>query len=281
MPQGFKGWAIWAVAQVILTGAFKLAYKLLENALIGWGDEKIAVWFGITSPDASTAFDWALPFALAALTLWAYHTIHSRLAVSNGAVERQRQTLTLEPRRVILIGLAIIIVGLVIAGFGAWRERQPSTLKQSTNAENPFEWGTGTSIRMVSGSLNISVLDKSSHNEGGEEVILNDAYLISGITGERRDMKILVGNTFVSLRDIGPIPPRALVALRADFNESGGGISEAEFFKEWSIIYFVYECNGKKFPRQKMDEKFFRKMFDGSRQQNNVEPHVTLKKKTN
>ena len=73
MPQGIKGWAIWALAQAGFTLAYKLAYKLAENAMISWGDDKIAVRFGITSPDASTVFDWAVPFALAAVTLWLFY----------------------------------------------------------------------------------------------------------------------------------------------------------------------------------------------------------------
>jgi hypothetical protein len=77
LPQGFRGWALWAVAQAGFTLAYKLAYKLVENAMIGWGDDKIAAWFGITSPDASTVFDWAVPFLLAAVTLATYHALHS------------------------------------------------------------------------------------------------------------------------------------------------------------------------------------------------------------
>lgn len=75
MPNGIRGWAIWVVAQVVLSVAFKLLYKLAENAVIGWGDDQIAAYLGITSPSAATALSWALPVGLAAITLWIYHLV--------------------------------------------------------------------------------------------------------------------------------------------------------------------------------------------------------------
>lgn len=73
MPQGIKGWAVWVGGQLALTYAFKLAIKLVDNAVIGWGDDQIAAYFGISSPSIATAFNWALPFVLAATTLWLFH----------------------------------------------------------------------------------------------------------------------------------------------------------------------------------------------------------------
>ena len=52
--------------------------------MIGWGDEKIAAYFGITSPDASTVFDWAVPFGLAIITLAIYHALAFPAATANG-----------------------------------------------------------------------------------------------------------------------------------------------------------------------------------------------------
>jgi hypothetical protein len=129
MPQGFRGWALWAFAQALLTGAFKLAYKLVENAMIGWGDEKIATLFGITSPDASTVFDWAVPFVLAAVTLWLFHryTTHplkealakqstgdrfSATGVVHGP-SRRTWIQRVEPHHIIVLGLAIAAAGVV------------------------------------------------------------------------------------------------------------------------------------------------------------------------
>src|SRR5712664_1104469 len=127
MPQGFKGWALWAFAQAVLTGAFKLAYKLVENAMIGWGDEKVAALFGITSPDASTVFDWAVPFVLAAVTLWLFHryTTHplkEALAQQSTGDRFSATAAVYGPPRLTWIERVepyhIIVLGLVIAGAG-------------------------------------------------------------------------------------------------------------------------------------------------------------------
>jgi type II secretory pathway pseudopilin PulG len=136
MPQGIKGWAIWLGAQAVLTLALKLIVKLADNALISWGDDKIAAWFGITSPDASTVFDWALPFVLAAGTLWLFHryttrTLKEALAqqgggdrfsatgiVGSGSPPLRTWIQRVEPSHVIILGLAIAAIGAI------WQMRQ-------------------------------------------------------------------------------------------------------------------------------------------------------------
>jgi hypothetical protein len=90
-------------------------------------------------------------------------------------------------------------------------------------------------------------------------------------------MKAMVGLEFFPIADISPIPPGASIVARADFGEATGGMTEAEFFKNWSTTFFVYECDGKKQPRITMDEKFFRGLFDGNGPRLRVEPHVTRK----
>ncbi len=73
MPKGLSQWIAWLIAQGLLTGAFRLIYKLVENAVLGWGDDQIAAWLGFSSPNAATVIAWGVPLALAALTLWGYH----------------------------------------------------------------------------------------------------------------------------------------------------------------------------------------------------------------
>lgn len=77
MPKGIRGWTIFVLAQLALTAALKLVFKLLDNALMGWSDDQIAAYFGIQSPTATTVFNWGFPFALAAMILWGYHIIHN------------------------------------------------------------------------------------------------------------------------------------------------------------------------------------------------------------
>ena len=51
---------------------------------MGWGDDQIAAWLGITAPSflqvISFVTSWGPPPILAALTMWTYHWLHSRQA---------------------------------------------------------------------------------------------------------------------------------------------------------------------------------------------------------
>ena len=75
MPQGIKGWALFTIAQVFLTVAWKWVIKLGEHAVLGWGDEQIGHVFGISSPALTTVIAWGFPIVLAAGTLILYHVL--------------------------------------------------------------------------------------------------------------------------------------------------------------------------------------------------------------
>lgn len=73
MPNGLKQWAIWGAAQTVLTVVFNTILKLADNAVIGWVDDQIGKALGLPTPSISAVMSWAIPFAVAGLTLWAYH----------------------------------------------------------------------------------------------------------------------------------------------------------------------------------------------------------------
>src|SRR2546425_10176540 len=62
------------------TAILGVAYKLAENAALGWGDNVIGDWLALSSPTipqvVKFAWLWVLPFGLAALTLYGYHKFH-------------------------------------------------------------------------------------------------------------------------------------------------------------------------------------------------------------
>lgn len=91
MPTGFKGWAIWVAAQAALTFVLRLLIKLADNAVMGWGDDHIAAYFGIKSPTGDTVFEWGLPFTMAALILLAYHLIQRWPFSSRSARYQERE----------------------------------------------------------------------------------------------------------------------------------------------------------------------------------------------
>jgi hypothetical protein len=128
MPQGIRGWAIWGAAQVLLTLALKIIIKLADNAMMGWGDDRLAELFGITSPSASTVFNWAVPFILAAVALWLFHHFTTRplreaLAQQSGGdrfsaigvvygPSRRTWIQKVEPYHIIILGLLIAVGGV-------------------------------------------------------------------------------------------------------------------------------------------------------------------------
>jgi hypothetical protein len=129
MPKGFKGWAIWGAAQVAVTYAIKLLIRLADNAMMGWGDDRLAELFGITSPNASTVFNWAVPFVLAAVTLWLFHHFTTRplkaaLANQSGGDRFSATGVVygpsartwiqqVEPYHIIILGFAIAGAGVI------------------------------------------------------------------------------------------------------------------------------------------------------------------------
>ncbi|MET4090030.1 MULTISPECIES: hypothetical protein [Bradyrhizobium] len=147
MPQGIRAWAIWGAAQVLLTLALKLVIKLVDNAVIGWGDDRLAELLGVTSPSATTVFNWTIPFALAALALWLVHYFIARplkeelAKISEGnhfsaisAADRlQAWMRRVEPYHVIFLGLAIALGGVV------WQTQrgQPKRSDQPMSHDSP------------------------------------------------------------------------------------------------------------------------------------------------
>jgi hypothetical protein len=103
----------------------KLPFKLGENALLGWVDDKIAVQFGITSPSLSAVLDfvwgWLVPLILAIAAIWAYHLLKS------DAWKRK------QGRRQ-LLGLGLTVVGIVIAlvGLGLIASSFPEQAAEAT-----------------------------------------------------------------------------------------------------------------------------------------------------
>jgi hypothetical protein len=80
MPHGFRGWAIWGVAEAALTFAWRGIAKLAEHAMLTWSDDQIATFVGFSAPQASTVISWAIPALLGAATLFVYHLIQIRIS---------------------------------------------------------------------------------------------------------------------------------------------------------------------------------------------------------
>src|ERR1700688_1627535 len=81
----------WIVA--LATLLWIIALRLVEHAMLGWGDDQIAALFGITSPTLSTVIPWVVPILLGAASLWIFHHVTTKplkeaLASKSGGKDR-------------------------------------------------------------------------------------------------------------------------------------------------------------------------------------------------
>jgi hypothetical protein len=70
----YKSELLRFILALILLKPLQLAWALLSNALLGWGDDKIGARLGMTSPGtqqvADVFFKWAFPFGLSGIVIW-------------------------------------------------------------------------------------------------------------------------------------------------------------------------------------------------------------------
>jgi hypothetical protein len=117
------------LATQFFQGVLTVAWRLLENAMIGWDDDQIGAFFGIHSPSLSTVVAWGLPFILAAVTLWIFHhystdplkkalaqqSTGDRFSATGVVYGPSPRTWIqrVEPHHIIILGLLISGAGLV------------------------------------------------------------------------------------------------------------------------------------------------------------------------
>jgi hypothetical protein len=240
MPRGWNGWAVLGAAQAILTFFLHILYRLAEHAMLGWGDEQISNWLGISSPTASTMIAWTIPFGLAAATLVIYHWIQIRFF------------------------------------------RPPAATHASNNLQRPLiVWAQHPVIqwsRTMDGNVYVRSVGVTGRNAGKDLIQLEDAYLLSGITGARLDMKVVVPNGRVSPKETNPIPPMAPISVvtdefRIDPGKYPSHMPENDFMRDWGALQFISEYEGKKhmtaFPQEQIKAQLDAAHFKP------LKPHVT------
>jgi hypothetical protein len=92
---------VTAALTVALRLLGRLAAGLTSNAIMGWGDDQIAAWLGITAPSFIAAISfvtaWGPPLFLAVVTMWLYHRWHGRGVVAPYP-QVKNETISLEER---------------------------------------------------------------------------------------------------------------------------------------------------------------------------------------
>jgi hypothetical protein len=217
--------ALQWVLRVIGLVALKVIWGLVTNALAGWGDDQIASALHITSPTpkwvAEELWLWGVPLLVLCLASLTYH----RLTRAN--VPR--------PARVPHSSSKDARTG-----------NAPQV--QISSKSEPIEWPTVPTISFdrLDGGYNADQFIVYAKVTGNREIKLDDAYIISAVTGAALPLKIRVGLSHLTLDQVNPIPPNARFELCADFRERNAahGIPEREFLTNWGAIDLVVQYGG-------------------------------------
>jgi len=124
------------------------------------------------------------------------------------------------------------------------------------------------------GEIVTKAVQISATNESGKEIALQDAYIISGETGEKIQLLVGAGGRWIAPSEANSIPPAVIVTLRAEFNPPMG-LPAKRFFNDWKTIYLTAIYDG--LPHRKtIDEKMVASLFSSFRP-SPIGPRVTPK----
>lgn len=94
------------------------------------------------------------------------------------------------------------------------------------------------------GTIYTQAIQISAQNVSDHEIQLEDAYIVSGETGEKGTLKIgAVGSGWIFPGETNPIPPNNKFTLRAEFNMPDG-IAASNFFNIWKVIHLTTKIDG-------------------------------------
>jgi hypothetical protein len=282
----------------LLIGIFFTApAKLLENAVTGWIDSAIGNYFGLNSPSVSSVvffiWEWIVPFAAAALVLVVYHYGNNQWGrpVLVG-VRRTDAIQRIKVDPIIALGLFFLAAGVIVFGarlshlsatppfVGAFFSAGPEPDREGS----PLGFNKALapeSQKQADGSIQIRTVGIRGKNVGNEEIQLDDAYIVSAVTGKRLELQLFAARddqvgVWVKPSDANPIPPGADIQLKTEELNGTQGLQEADFLKEWGGIYLIADYNGEKH-RINFDRKRIEAFFAAQRPQP-IPPHVTVKK---
>ncbi|MDQ6869348.1 MAG: hypothetical protein M3178_13550 [Pseudomonadota bacterium] len=101
---------------------------------------------------------------------------------------------------------------------------------------------------------------------------MQDAYVISGDTGEKIVMKVGTNTGWLCPADTTALPPNGILTLRAEFN-APYGIAAVDFFRDWKIMHLITKCDDVPH-RIIVNEKMVSALYENFRP-NPIGPRVT------
>ena len=124
------------------------------------------------------------------------------------------------------------------------------------------------------------LLQMNGINNSDTEVVIEDAYFVSGITGSRVRLKVQLVGKNAELADINPVPPQAYITLLTPLNPPNG-ITHDQFLETWGPFSFVVTYKEKKPERFEVTREDAIKLVESLDPALTAFPHVTLKKPDN
>jgi hypothetical protein len=122
------------------------------------------------------------------------------------------------------------------------------------------------------------LLEMVGRNVTEQEVILSDAYFISGVTGAQVHPKVEMVGKNAAIADINPIPPGAFFSLIVELSPPNG-ITADDFLKVWGPFSFVAAYGNGKTQRIEFSRERAVQLLTQPRDIAPF-PHVTLKHPT-
>jgi hypothetical protein len=116
-------------------------------------------------------------------------------------------------------------------------------------------------------------------NESNTEIVIEDAYFVSGITGAQASIKVQLPDQTLELGEINPIPPRAFITLVTALNPPDG-LSSEEFLEGWGPFSLVVRYHGKEPERLDVTREQTIDLLTPANPAFSAYPHVTPKKGT-
>jgi len=181
--------------------------------------------------------------------------------------------------------LALLLVGIVLSYLAPALTASPSGhtyLVIDTNYEGKplgFAWkDADIGVQQPAnptGTFGILYFSLPAKNTGTEEINLRDAYIVSGVTGNRLRMKVNASpDGWIYVGETAPVPPNAAFVFSAQFGD-GLGIPEAEFLRDWESFSVVVEFDGGK-ARYDYNKDFVHSQLDRVHPERS--PHVSKRK---
>jgi hypothetical protein len=116
----------------------------------------------------------------------------------------------------------------------------------------------------------------SASNVSDHEIRLEDAYIVSGETGDKIFMKVGVpGTGWIFPSETNPIPPGGTVTVRAEFN-APIGLAASDFFNKWKVMHLTTKYD-RAVHRKLIDEKMVSALFAAFRP-NPIGPRMTKRR---